>query len=235
MDSRRFPLDVFRSAWRSDPDQAEAWFNAPHSILLMDIENLSVVLASASPRRRELLTLVGIPHTVSPADIDESVHPGEEPVEYATRLAREKAAAVAIRYPEALIIAADTVVVLDGEIIGKPVDRADAERVLQRLGGRTNVVVTGMACAFNGQMASGVENVAVTFRDLTRAEISEYIATGEPMDKAGSYGIQGYGATIVQRIDGDYFAVMGLSLVRLVDLMRQLGVRYHFGRAPLST
>lgn len=196
---------------------------------------VTVVLASASPRRRELLALVGIPHTVSPADIDESVRTGEQPSQHTERLALEKAAVVAARYPEALVIAADTVVVLDGEIMGKPRSVNDAERMLRRLSGRTHTVVTGMACASNGRMASNVENVAVTFRDLSDADISEYVATGEPMDKAGSYGIQGYGATIVRRIDGDYFAVMGLSLVRLVELMRQLGVHYHFGRAPLST
>lgn len=193
-----------------------------------------VVLASASPRRRELLTLVGIPHTVSPADIDESVHPGEMPAAHVERLARAKAAVVAPRFSGALIVAADTVVVLDGEIMGKPGDAEDAERALLRLSGRTHIVVTGMACVLNGATVSGVEEVAVTFRKLSAADIREYVATGEPMDKAGSYGIQGYGATIVQRIDGDYFAVMGLSLVRLLELMNQLGVHYHFGRAPLT-
>lgn len=195
---------------------------------------MKVVLASASPRRRELLTLAGIPHTVSPADIDESVHPGEAPHAHVERLAREKAAVIAARFPDALIVAADTVVVLDGDIIGKPASVADAERTLARLQGRTHTVVTGMALVLNGRTVSGVEDVAVTFGSLTATDISEYVATGEPMDKAGSYAIQGYGATIVRQIDGDYFAVMGLSLVRLVDLMKQLGVRYRFGGAPLS-
>lgn len=194
-----------------------------------------MVLASASPRRRELLALAGIPHIVAPADIDESVHPGEAPRVHAERLAREKAAVIAARFSEALIVAADTVVVLDGDIIGKPAGVHDAERTLARLQGRTHTVVTGMALVLNGETVSGVEDVAVTFSSLTAADISEYVATGEPMDKAGSYAIQGYGATIVRQIDGDYFAVMGLSLVRLVDFMKQLGVRYHFGRAPLST
>jgi septum formation protein len=188
-----------------------------------------VILASASPRRRELLTLIGIPHTVRPADVDESSQPGELPIPYATRLARAKAERGVANAPDAFVIAADTIVVIDGHILGKPVDTDDARRTLSRLSGRTHIVVTAMACAFNGQLAVGVEEVPVTFRSLTEREIDEYIATGEPMDKAGSYGIQGFGATIVRRIDGDYFAVMGLSLVRLVDLMQHLGVTYHFG------
>ncbi len=199
------------------------------------MSNVTVVLASASPRRRELLALVGVPHTISPADINESVRSGESPRDHVERLAREKAAVVAARYPDALTIAADTVVVLDGDIMGKPTSGDDAERALARLSGRTHTVVTGMACSFNGKTVSAVEEVAVTFRPLSAADISEYVGTGEPMDKAGSYGIQGYGATIVQRIDGDYFAVMGLSLVRLVEMMKQLSVHYHFGRVPLST
>ncbi|HEV2641992.1 MAG TPA: Maf family protein [Candidatus Elarobacter sp.] len=196
---------------------------------------LHVILASASPRRRELLTLAGIPHAVIPSDIDESVLPDEPPAAHAERLAREKASAIARSHPDALVIAADTIVVLDGRIMGKPRDTADAEAALRTLSGRQHTVVTGMACAINGRLVSGVEEVAVTFRTLGDEEIQEYVATGEPMDKAGSSGIQGYGATIVRRIDGDYFAVMGLSLIRLVELMQRLGVRYHFGQAPLST
>lgn len=142
---------------------------------------------------------------------------------------------MAARYPDALTIAADTVVVLEADIMGKPANAEDAERALARLSGRTHTVVTGMACSFNGNTISGVEEVPVTFRALSPDDISQYVATGEPMDKAGSYGIQGFGATIVQRIEGDYFAVMGLSLVRLVKMMQQLGVHYHFGRVPLST
>jgi septum formation protein len=193
-----------------------------------------VLLASASPRRRDLLTLIGIPHAVRPAHIDESVLPGELPTDYTTRLARAKADAIAQAAPGSLVIAADTTVVIDHEILGKPADDADAVRMLQRLNGRTHTVVTGMACALDGHLVSDVEVVAVTFRALTDTEIADYVATGEPMDKAGAYGIQGYGATIVQRIDGDYFAVMGLSLVRLVGLCQQLGLTYHFGVAPLA-
>ena len=190
---------------------------------------LGIVLASASPRRRELLDLVGIMHVVDPADIDESTRDFELPAVYAERLAREKALKVATRHPVALVIAADTVVVLGDRMMGKPGTEADAREMLSALSGKTHTVLTGMACAFDGQLVSAVEDVSVTFRALLSDEIDEYIATGEPMDKAGSYGIQGYGATIVRRIDGDYFAVMGLSLVRLVELMQRLGILYHFG------
>lgn len=195
----------------------------------------SFILASASPRRHELLDLVGIRHLVVPADIDESIRGAELPSEYAERLAREKALRVAQRYADALVIAADTIVVVGGNILGKPRTEADAATMLASLSGITHTVVTGMACALNGQLASSVVDVSVTFRSLSEQDIQEYIATGEPMDKAGAYGIQGYGATIVRRIKGDYFAVMGLSLVRLVELMQRLGVRYHFGGATRST
>ena len=192
-----------------------------------------VILASASPRRRELLTLVGIPHVVLPADIDESYRDGEEAPEHAERLAREKAATIAAREPGAIVLAADTIVLVEGLVLGKPRDEADAERMLTMLCGQTHVVLTAVAVAHQGQLRSGVESVRVTFRTLTRERIRAYIATREPMDKAGSYGIQGYGATLVERIDGDYFAVMGLALARMVDLLAELGVRYDFGPLPV--
>ncbi len=189
-----------------------------------------VILASQSPRRRDLLTLVGIPHEVRPADIDETVQPGEQPVPHAERLARAKVQTLAATEPDALIIAADTIVVIDGDILGKPRDAADARATIRRLAGRTHTVYTAVAVARGAEVVSAVETVAVTFRALDDAEIAAYVATHEPMDKAGSYGIQGYGATIVERVEGDYFAVMGLPLVRLVELMRRVGVRYEFGR-----
>ncbi|HSU97200.1 MAG TPA: Maf family protein [Gemmatimonadaceae bacterium] len=199
------------------------------------MDELRFVLASASPRRRELLGLIGIQHTVDPADIDESMHVAELPAAHVERLAREKVSKVAARHPGALVIAADTVVVLDGRVMGKPRTEDQAYGMLSDLSGATHTVLTGMACTFNGELESSVDDVSVTFRSLSKDEIREYIATGEPMDKAGSYGIQGYGATIVQRIDGDYFAVMGLSLVRLVELMQKLRVSYHFGGATRHT
>jgi septum formation protein len=189
-----------------------------------------VVLASASPRRRELLRLVGIEHTVIPPDIDEAHPPGEAPAVYAERLAREKAGA--IDRDDVVVIGSDTIVVVDGDVLGKPSDPEQAVAMLRRLSGRAHVVMTGVAVAWRGRMSSGVEEVSVTFRALSDDEIRRYVETGEPMDKAGAYGIQGFGATIVDRVDGDYFAVMGLPLNRLVRLCRALGLGYDFG--PLS-
>jgi septum formation protein len=189
--------------------------------------NPRVILASASPRRRELLTLVGIAHEVLPANIDESYLPGETPHQHAERLARGKANA--IDAPGAVTVGSDTIVVVDGDVLGKPRDRAHAAEMLRRLSGRSHVVLTGVAVRWRGELVSGVEAVGVTFRALSDDEIEHYIDTAEPMDKAGAYGIQGFGATIVERVDGDYFAVMGLALNLLVRLMRASGLRYDFG------
>jgi len=189
-----------------------------------------VILASASPRRRELLRLVGIEHVVMPADIDETYTTGETPAAHAERLAREKAGA--LNRAEAVVIGSDTIVVVDGDVLGKPRDRDHAAEMLRRLSGRSHLVMTGVAVAWRGRLSSGVEEVGVTFRSLGEDEIQRYIDTGEPMDKAGAYGIQGFGATIVDRVDGDYFAVMGLPLNRLVRLCRSLGLGYDFG--PLA-
>ena len=188
-----------------------------------------VILASASPRRRDLLTLVGVPHDVRPADIDEAYLPGELPPAHAERLAREKANVIAASAPEAVTIGSDTIVVIDGQVLGKPRDRAQAHAMLRQLSGRAHEVMTGVAACWHGRTVSGVERVRVEFRPLTDAEIEAYIDTGEPMDKAGAYGIQGYGATIVSRVDGDYFAVMGLPLNRLMRQLETLGLRYRFG------
>jgi len=186
-----------------------------------------VILASQSPRRRELLALIGVPHDVRPADIDETYLAGEKPRAHAERLAREKAAT--IREPGAVVIGSDTIVVVDGEVLGKPRDEGDAARMLRRLSGRSHTVITAVAVARDGRVESGVEEVAVTFHDLSDRDIQDYIATREPMDKAGAYGIQGFGATIVARVDGDYFAVMGLPLQRLVRLLSRVGAGYSFG------
>ena len=182
-----------------------------------------LILASQSPRRRELLTLVDLAHEVRPAHIDESPLPGESPRPHVERLAREKAAAIAAAERDATIVAADTIVVIDDLILGKPADAAEAHRTLRRLSGRTHTVYTAIAVARGDRMLSAVEEVSVRFRPLDDAEIDAYVATGEPMDKAGSYGIQGHGAAIVERIEGDYYAVMGLPLCRLVQLLKELG------------
>jgi septum formation protein len=189
-----------------------------------------VLLASASPRRRELLTLIGIEHEVRPSNIDESYLAGELPREHAERLAREKA--TALDEPDAVTIGSDTIVVVDGDVLGKPRDRDHAAQMLRRLSGRSHVVMTGVAVRWRDKLASSLEEVGVTFRLLSDDEIECYIDTGEPMDKAGAYGIQGFGATIVERVDGDYFAVMGLPLNRMVRLLGQVGVDYSFG--PLT-
>lgn len=188
-----------------------------------------VILASQSPRRRELLTLVGIPHDVVPADIDESVEAGEAPKPHAERLARTKALTIAARHSDTVVIGSDTIVVIDGTILGKPVDDADATKMLRLLSGRTHTVFTAVAVARGDKVVSGVEQVTVTFNALTTDQIADYVATREPMDKAGAYGIQGFGATLIERIDGDFFAVMGLALGRMISLCEQLGLRYRFG------
>jgi len=193
-----------------------------------------VVLASASPRRRQLLDLIGIEHEVSPSNIDESLRPRETPRKHAERLAREKALVVAKRNPDDIVVAADTIVVIDRKVLGKPADSADARRMLSLLSGRRHTVITAVAVARGRKVRSAIEEVRVTFRSLRRDDIDAYIATGEPMDKAGAYGIQGYGATIVERVEGDYFAVMGLPLARLVGLLRDVGARYRFGE-PLAS
>jgi len=198
------------------------------------VSGCRVVLASASPRRRDLLDLIGIAHEVRPANIDETMRPRETPRRYAERLAREKASAIATRDPDLITIGADTVVVINRKVLGKPADATDAARMLRMLSGREHTVITAVAVSRGRKLRSAIEEVRVKFRRLRDDEIDAYIAMGEPMDKAGAYGIQGYGATIVERIEGDYFAVMGLPLVRLVGLMRDVGVRYQFGKLAAS-
>ena len=189
-----------------------------------------IVLASQSPRRRELLANVGIPHEVRPADIDETLLPGETPEAHSMRLAREKAATIAEHEPDAAVIGSDTIVVVDGEILGKPRDVGEAKAMIARLAGRSHTVFTAVAVARGDRVHEAVVRVSVTFRALAPWEIDAYVATGEPMDKAGGYGIQGYGSTIVERIDGDYFAVMGLPVLTVVRLLGEVGIRYEFGR-----
>ena len=193
------------------------------------MSSCKVVLASSSPRRRELLNLIGIAHEVRPANLDESMRPRETPRRHAERLARDKASAVAKRDPDLITIAADTIVVINRKVLGKPADKEDAARMLAMLSGREHTVITAVAVSRGKKLRSAIEEVKVKFRRLREEEIEAYIATGEPMDKAGAYGIQGFGATIVERVEGDYFAVMGLPLVRLIGLMRDVGVVYQFG------
>ena len=182
------------------------------------------ILASGSPRRRELLEMLGVPDlTIRPATGPERATPGAGPEQTVRELSLHKAQEVAQTCaPEDIIIAADTIVYLDGAILGKPKDHDDAVRMLTALSGREHIVYTGVAVLRGGELRQ--EQTAVRFRALTPAEIERYIATGEPMDKAGAYGIQGRGALFVAHLDGDYFNVMGLPLCRLGQLLNELGV-----------
>jgi septum formation protein len=186
-----------------------------------------IILASQSPRRAQLLRMLGLNLETVPADIDETYLAGEEPGGHAERLAREKAGAIAARYPDAIVIGSDTVVAVDGEVLGKPADSGDAVRMLMLLQGRAHEVITGVAVCHHGTH-SAAERVRVWFRPFDEATAAAYAATDEPLDKAGGYGIQGYGATLVERIEGDYFAVMGLPIVRTLALLERAGFRYDF-------
>jgi septum formation protein len=198
----------------------------------------TLILASQSPRRAQLLTMLGLRFEVLPADIDESYRAGEWPSAHARRLAEEKALRVAATRPEAVVVGSDTVVVLDDEVLGKPRDADEAVRMLMRLQGREHRVETGIAVVgpagpagevgHSPVLRSGVEGVDVRFRAFGEGTARQYVATGEPLDKAGAYGIQGHGATLVERIDGDFFAVMGLPIVRMMALLEEIGWRYNF-------
>lgn len=187
-----------------------------------------LVLASASPRRRELLTQAGFVFSVHPAHIPEDPLPGEEPIAYVTRLARQKAEAVftdlsAAGSPEGLaVLGADTTVTLDGHILAKPEDAADAARMLRLLSGRTHRVITGVAVAAAGRVEVAAEVTAVRFLTLSEEEIAAYIATGEPMDKAGAYAIQGGAAKWIPRIEGCYFNVVGLPVALACSMLESI-------------
>lgn len=186
----------------------------------------AIILASNSPRRRDLLRQIGVDFTVDPADVDESALPNEQPETHAIRLALEKARVVAARAGSGIVIAADTIVVLDNKILGKPADARDAERMLQMLSGRMHSVITGLAVmdAATGETLTRASVTRVWFRSLGSREIAAYVATGEPIDKAGAYGIQERGALLVERIDGCYTNVVGLPLSLLGELLRSFGV-----------
>ncbi len=188
--------------------------------------NKQVILASASPRRRELLQQIGLTFSTAPADVDEQVLPGEQPAPYAVRVALDKAQAAAERAGEGIIIAADTIVVLGGRILGKPADDNDAVRMLSQLSGKQHEVITGLAVmdAVSKRTAAKALSTAVWFRNLTEEEIRAYVATREPRDKAGAYGIQEKGALLVKKIEGCYFNVVGLPLSLLGDMLREFGI-----------
>jgi len=181
-------------------------------------------LASASPRRLELLRQLGFTTRVQPADVDETHHPGESPQAYVCRIAKAKVDAIQATDPKSLVVGADTTVVCNGEILGKPTDAADAQRMLSTLAGRPHQVWTGV-CVGRGKEQRSCEVMSeVVFRPLSSQEIAAYVATGEPMDKAGAYAIQGRGAVFVTRLEGSYSGVMGLPLCELAALLAQFGV-----------
>lgn len=189
----------------------------------------SLVLASASPRRRELLALLGIPFRVAPADIDETPPDGFSPEKVALELALQKARTVAQSEQEALVLGADTLVVCDTEILGKPNDVADALGMLRRLNGREHTVITGVALlqVEGGKVVreqTAAVQTRVWFRQVSEEHLRRYVATGEPMDKAGAYGAQGYGSTLIERIEGCYFNVVGLPVSRVCMMLEAWGV-----------
>lgn len=178
------------------------------------MKNAKIILASASPRRRELLAQAGFEFEVITSDVDEVVDPALTPDMLVMSLAKQKAQAVAVNRESFVVIGSDTVVVLDGKVLGKPKDEADAERMLESLSGRTHEVYTGVCIAYGGETHSFFECTRVKFCELDRAQIEAYVATKEPMDKAGAYGIQGKGCVLVEGIEGDYFNVVGFPVSR---------------------
>ncbi len=189
-----------------------------------------LVLASASPRRAEVLKMLGLSFTVSPAGVEERREPGEAPLRYVERLSQEKARAVSPADPGALTIAGDTIVVLNGRVLEKPANREEAAAMLASLSGRVHSVYSGLALALGARTAFRAAKARVAFRDIGRELIDSYVGSGEPLDKAGGYGIQGCGSALVKRIEGDYFAVVGLSVAAFVELLPEFGLTYRPGR-----
>lgn len=170
--------------------------------------------------------MLGIPHVVAPSAVQELRLPREKPLDYARRLARDKARAK----PGALVLGADTIVVFDEEVLEKPADSEDAVRMLLKLAGRRHEVITAICLIADGAEYQAADTTAVFFRPATEESLRAYVSTGEPLDKAGAYGIQGYGAALVERIEGDFFSVMGLPVRLVLDLLAQAGWIYRFGK-----
>ena len=192
---------------------------------LTPVSRPALILASASPRRSELLKAAGIPHLVRPADIDESRVEGENPQEYVLRLSREKARAIAATIPDPnVVLGADTIVLIGRDVAGKPVDQADAERMLRALSGIWHEVLTGVSLARGDQIRSEVTVTRVKFAELSAREIAWYIASGEPSDKAGAYAIQGLASLFIEQIEGSYSNVVGLPIESVYRLAREFGL-----------
>lgn len=192
---------------------------------------MKFILASASPRRKELLTAVGFEYEICPADIDETI-PSDTPIELVAEfLSRKKALSVLEKNPAAVVLGSDTIVVLDGNILGKPHDTAEASDMLHRLSGKAHRVYTGVCVCSSEKTLTLTSFTDVYFRKLSDKLIDAYIATGEPMDKAGAYGAQGLGSTLIKKIDGDFFTVMGLPIADTTRLLSQFGV---VGALPMA-
>ena len=185
-----------------------------------------LTLASASPRRKQLLEMLGLPIRVVPSHIPEAPLPRETPLAYSKRLAREKSRAV----PGEFVLGADTIVVMDEHLLEKPADADDAVRMLLLLQGRSHEVISSVALAHGGKEEVRTDITKVTFRAADEAYLRAYVATGEPMDKAGAYGIQGYGAVLVEKVEGDFFGVMGLPVRLVLELLERAGWPYRFER-----
>ncbi|HHV72410.1 MAG TPA: septum formation inhibitor Maf [Clostridia bacterium] len=182
-----------------------------------------LILASGSPRRKELLARLGLEFEVVVSTFDEHLVEGRSPIEQAQHLALAKATALVDDYPEDVIIAADTIVVLDGVILGKPINKEDARKMLRLLSGKKHQVITGFAVIQGARKVVGAEQTDVFFRHLTEEEIENYLVSGEYVDKAGGYGIQGIGSLLVEKINGCYFNVVGLPLSRIHQVLKQFG------------
>lgn len=192
---------------------------------MLQPEKPVLILASSSPRRQELLREAGIAFEVHPAHINEDQHPGEPPLDYACRLAREKAEVVAQRYPQRSVLGADTIVIVDQEVLGKPRDPADAARMLRRLSGRSHNVTTAVCLILpSGDAETRSCTTQVFFRTIAENEIQQYVAGGEPMDKAGAYAIQGGASRWTNRIEGEYSNVVGLPLSLVTEMLRKNGL-----------
>lgn len=185
---------------------------------------MEIVLASASPRRQELLRQVGLTFRIIPSQVNEEITEPMSPGALVEHLSLMKAQAVASQVPDALVLGSDTIVVVDGDVLGKPRDRADAIAMLQRLSGRAHEVMTGVALVCSERHMVAHEVTKVRFASLTGEQIERYVDSGEPMDKAGSYGIQGRASAMISSIDGDYFNVVGLPLCRTVQMLSHFGV-----------
>jgi septum formation protein len=184
---------------------------------------MRLVLASSSPRRAELLRAAGFTFKVAPVHLDERFQPGETPEAYVDRLAQAKAVATASKAPNAVVLGADTTVVVSGQVLGKPEDSADAQRMLRLLSGRTHVVLTGICVRMGQRNLVHVEPSRVRMAALNEAEITWYVGTGEPMDKAGAYAVQGLASRFIEGIDGSYSNVVGLPIASVYNLLKQLG------------